>query len=86
MELSVREAKARFAEAALAAAQGERVVITKRGVPFVEIVAATTRPAIDMAGLAAFRREQGLADTDATWFDEFISNPDASRRALGLED
>ena len=86
MELSVREVKARFAEAATAAANGERVVITKHGVPFVEIVPASVRPAFDMARLAEVRSEFGLADNNADWFDDFISNPDASRRALGLED
>ena len=40
MELSIREAKARFAEAAAAAARGERVVVTKHGRPFVELVPA----------------------------------------------
>lgn len=38
MELSIREAKARFTEAAAAAARGERVVATKYGRPFVELV------------------------------------------------
>jgi prevent-host-death family protein len=86
MEISVREAKARFAEAASAAASGERVVITKRGVPFVEIVPAAARPVVDMARLEAFRSELGLAGSSADWFDAFISNPDASRKALGLDD
>ncbi len=40
MELSIRDAKARFAEAAAAAARGERVVVTKHGRPFVELIAA----------------------------------------------
>ena len=40
MELSIREAKARFTEAAAAAARGERVIVTKHGRPFVELVPA----------------------------------------------
>ncbi len=86
MEMSVREVKARFAEAASAAANGERVVITKHGVPFVEIVPAAVRPAFDMARLAQVRSEFGLAENSAAWFDDYISNPEASRRALGLDD
>ena len=40
MELSIREAKARFTKAAAAAARGERVVVTKHGRPLVELVPA----------------------------------------------
>ncbi len=40
MELSIREIKARFSEAAAAAARGERVVVTENGAPFVELVPA----------------------------------------------
>ena len=40
MELSIREAELRFAEAVDAAARGERVVVIKNGRPFVEIVSA----------------------------------------------
>lgn len=38
MELAVREAKARLSELIAAAQKGERVVITKRGFPAVELV------------------------------------------------
>ena len=86
MNYSVREAKARFAEAITMAAKGEKVVVTKHGVPFVEIVPARPPGGIDAARLAEARRSLGLADRDAGWFDEFISNPDASRRVLGLDD
>jgi prevent-host-death family protein len=40
MEFSTPKAKARFAEAATAAARGERVVVTKHGRPIVELVSA----------------------------------------------
>ena len=52
MELSIREAKARFAEATAAAARGERVVITKHGRPFVELVVAQIRVGMDFAKAA----------------------------------
>lgn len=86
MEMSVREAKARFAEAANAAASGERVIITKHGIPFVEIVPAAVRPNLNAGRLAEIRTELGLLDQNADWFDDFISNPKASRQALGLDD
>ena len=47
MELSIREAKARFTEAAAAAARGERVVITKCDVPFIEFISATVPVGMD---------------------------------------
>ncbi len=86
MELSVREAKARFSEAAEAAAAGTRVVVTKHGKPFIELVpvAQKTRPTFEE--WEAKRVELGLTGGNADWFDEFISNPEASRRVLGLDD
>ena len=86
MEMSVREAKAQFGEAANAAARGERVVITKHGVPFVELVPAAVWPPLDMARLQAVRVALDIAQGDSRWFDDFISNPEASRRALLLDD
>ena len=86
MEMSIRDAKARFAEAASAAASGERVVITKCGIPFVEIVPAKVRPKLNAERLAEIRGELGLHNRCADWFDDFISNPAASRHALGLDD
>ena len=38
MEMSVREARAKFCEAARAAARGERVLITKRGRLLIELI------------------------------------------------
>ena len=43
MELAVREARARLSELIAAAQKGERVVITKRGVPAVEFVRCPPR-------------------------------------------
>jgi len=86
MQMTMREAKARFSEAATAAANGESVVITKHGLPFIKIVPADAGGGVDFAKLDALRAELGLADNNADWFDEFISNPAASRRVLGLED
>ena len=52
MELAVREAKARLSELIAAARKGERVVITKHGVPAVEFVRCRPRGAIDFEKLA----------------------------------
>lgn len=83
MELSIREAKSRFAEAAAAAARGERVVITKHGHPFVELV-----PARGMAGMnderaVAVRRELGLDGLTVRFPPEF-DDPAFSRDVLRL--
>ena len=85
MKLSIREAKARFAEAAAAAARGERVVITKHGCPFVELVPAQRTSGMDFEKAALVRRELGLDGLKVrapTNFDD----PAFSRRVLGLED
>ena len=86
MQMTMREAKARFSEAATAAANGEPVVITKHGQPFIKIVPADPSGGLDFERLEVLRAELGVADNNADWFDDFISNPEASRRVLGLED
>jgi prevent-host-death family protein len=60
MEISVRQAKARFEEAAAAAARGERVVVTKHGRPFVELVSARINAGMDFERAALVRHELGL--------------------------
>jgi prevent-host-death family protein len=85
MELSVREAKARFAEAAAAAARGERVTVTRYGKPFVELVPARARGGIDFDKLERVRRELGLDGLVIEIPPEF-DDPAFSRRVLGLEE
>ncbi len=85
MELSIREAKAHFAEAAAAAARGERVVVTKHGRPFVELVAAQVASGMDFAKAAIVRRELGLDGLKVSLPPEF-DDPAFSRRVLGLDD
>ena len=85
MEFSIREVKARFAEAAAAAARGERVVVTKHGRPFVELVPAKTTPGMDFEKAEAVRRELGWDDITVTLSPDF-DDPAYSRRVLGLED
>jgi prevent-host-death family protein len=85
MELSIREAKARFAEAAAAAARGERVVVTKHGRPFVALVAAHRASGMDFEKTAIVRRELGLDGLDVSVPADF-DDPAFSRRVLGLPD
>lgn len=85
LELSVREAKARFAEAAAAAARGERVIVTKYGKPFVEMVAPSRKGGHDFAKAAEARERLGLTGVKITLPDNF-DDPAFSRRVLGLDD
>ncbi|HEY0414701.1 MAG TPA: type II toxin-antitoxin system prevent-host-death family antitoxin [Allosphingosinicella sp.] len=85
LELSVREAKSRFAEAAAAAARGERVVVTKHGRPFVELVAARAKGGHDFERAAEARERLGLSGVTITLPDDF-DDPAFSRRVLGLEE
>ena len=85
MELSIRDAKARFAEAATAAARGERVVVTKHGLPFIELVPAQMTSGMDFDKAASVRRELGLDGLVVTLPPDF-DDPAFSRQVLGLSD
>jgi len=85
MELSIREAKARFTEAAAAAARGERVVVTKHGRPFVELIPAPPTTGMDFEKAAIIRRELQLDGITVRLSPEF-DDPAFSRQVLGLED
>ena len=91
MQFSVREAKAQFAHAANAAAAGEKVVITKHGKPFVELVpAAAIKPETKYKGDLWERLDQaqaalGLKSEDYPWPDEF-NDPEFTKLAMGLDD
>jgi len=83
--MSVREAKSRFAEATAAAARGERVVITKHGKPFVEVVPARQKGGHDFARAAEVREQLGLTGVTLT-LPDYFDDPAFSRRVLGLDD
>ena len=90
MELAVREAKARLSELIAAAEKGERVVITRHGVPAVELVRCRRRGGIDFDKLEEARRRLGIEgdvpeEEAAEWMADF-QDPAFSRRVLGLED
>ena len=84
MELAVREAKARLSELIAAAQKGERVVITKHGIPAVEMVRCQPRGAIDFEKLEETRRTLGIEGDGERWPSEF-DDAAFSRRVLGLE-
>ena len=84
MELSIREGKTRFAEAADAAARGERVVGTKEGRPFVEMIPAQRTVGMDFAKAALVRRALGIDGLHVGLPADF-DDPGFSRQVLGLE-
>ena len=84
MELALREAKARLSELISAAQKGERLVITRHGVPAVELVRCRPRGGIDFAKLEETRRRLGIEGGGERWPDEF-NDPAFSWRVLGLE-
>lgn len=85
MELSIREAKARFAEAAAAAARGERVIVTRHGIPFVALVAVQQAPGMDFEKAERIRRDLGLDGLTVTMAPGF-DDPAFSRQVLGLDE
>ena len=92
MELAISAAKPRLSELIAAAQRGERVVITKRGEPAVELVVCAKRKrggGINFKRLAETRRRLGIVDDPPEVAREMIAaleNPALSRKVLGLED
>ena len=90
MELAVRDAKARLSELIAAAEKGERVVITKHGVPAVELVRCRRRGGIDFDKLEEARRRLGIEgdapDEEVAEWRAAFQDPAFSRRVLGLDD
>lgn len=89
MEMSVREARAHFAQALAAAERGERVTITKNGKPLAEIgppTASTNTFSWDR--LESWRCTNELdklvidPKSDAEWLDDF----DALDSSVGMTD
>lgn len=85
MNMSIREAKARFSKVANTAAGGEKVIITKNGRPFVAIVAIEPEPEEEFfVRLNRVRKELGLDGLKVT-IDADFDDPAYSRRVLGLD-
>ena len=84
MALSIREAETRFAEAADAAARGERIVVTKDGRPFVAVVPAQRGAGMDFAKAALVRRALGIEGLHVGLPPDF-DDPGFSRHMLAFD-
>ena len=92
MEIPVSAAKPRLSALIAAAERGERVVITRRGEPAVELVACPKRKrrgGINFKRLAETRRRLGIEDDPPEVGREMMAalqSPALSRKVLGLPD
>ena len=92
MQLAVSAAKPRLSELIAAAQRGERVVITKRGEPAVELVACPNRKrrgGIDFERLEATCKRLGIEQDPPEVAEKMIAafqDPAFSREVLGLDD
>ncbi len=87
MEMSIREAKAKFSAAIAAAERGETVTITKHG----KVVAEITPPhkpkqKLNFAAADAHLKSIGWVDTGADLWPPEFDDPAFSREVLGLDD
>jgi prevent-host-death family protein len=86
MQLSIREAKARFSEVIAAAQSGERVIVTKYGKEVAEIMSVTPRKgSLDFAAADRMMAEMGWEQGALRLPDDF-DDPAFSRKVLGLDD
>ena len=87
MEMSVREAKARFSEAIAAAERGETISVTKFGKIVAEIAPpkAAKRPGMNFDKADAYLKSRGL-DKAQVWLPDYFDDPAYSRKVLGLDD
>ena len=91
MELSISAAKPRLSELVARAQRGERVIITKRGEPAVELVAYTKkrRGGLDLKKLREAAVRAGIEQVPAEEARRLIAefdDPAFSREVLGLDD
>ena len=91
MQLAISAARPRLSELVAAAERGERVVITKRGEPAVELVACPQRKrgGIDFERLEATCKRLGINQDPPEVAKEMIAafhDPALSREVLGLDD
>ena len=91
MQVAISAAKPRLSELVAAAERGDRVVITKRGEPAVELVACPQRKrgGIDFERLEATCKRLGIEQDPPEVAKEMIAafhDPALSREVLGLED
>ncbi len=85
MEISIRDAKARFSEAIAAAMRGERVVITRYGQPVAELTAPSSKQPLNFAAADEYLAEIGW-DAGAMQLPDNFDDPAFSREVLGIDD
>ena len=85
MEMTVREAKAKFSEAIAAVERGESVVVTKFGRPVVEMVKPKVKKRPDFEAADRYLESVGWKWTGELWPPHF-DDPVFSRQVLGLDD
>ena len=87
MEMSVREAKAKFSEVLAAAERGEAVTITKFGKPIVDLVPARkVKNKINLAAGDAYLKKIGWNPEGLDLWPPEFDDPAFSREVLGLDD
>jgi prevent-host-death family protein len=84
MEMSIREAKAKFSQAIAAALRGESVVVTRFGKPVAQIGPPPKARALDFSKADAYLESRGLGQIQLNLPDEF-DDPAFSRKVLGLD-
>ena len=88
MEMSIREARARFSEAVAAAERGESITVTRRGRAVAQIgppPPPRRKGGLDFAAAERLLKEKGWDKLELVWPDYF-DDPAYSRKVLGLED
>ena len=88
MEMSVREAKAKFSAAIAAAENGETVRITKFGKHVAKIIPDTdaTKPKLNFSAGDAYLKSIGWVPGSADLWPPEFDDPAFSREVLGLDD
>lgn len=82
MELTIREAQARFSEAIAAVMRGERVVITSDGRPVAELNSPPASSRLNFAAADEYLEEIGW-DAGAMALPDNFNDPAFSREVLG---
>jgi antitoxin (DNA-binding transcriptional repressor) of toxin-antitoxin stability system len=84
MEMSIREAKAKFSEAIAAVERGELITVTKYGQPVATIGKPQRKGGLDFAAADRLLKERGL-DTVKVQIPHYFDDPAYSRKLLGLD-
>jgi prevent-host-death family protein len=85
MEMSIREAKAKFSAVIAAASRGESTVITKLGKPVAQITPPPTKRKLDFAAADQFLKSRGL-DAVSPELPNYFDDPAHSRKVLGTDE